>query len=117
MKDGIFYDEEHENPVLKIDRVFFVHKHAISLEYGGPEEGGWWYEMGIPTGFSLGPITDEEAAYEQTRALNELEHERRKVEEEYDYTSVLAKMSNHFAYSVEDYAEPKAYPERRPHYE
>jgi len=97
--------------------MYYVHKHAISLEYGGPEEGGWWYEHGIPTGFSFGPIEDEENAYAQSRALNELEYERREREEKYDFTSVLAKLGNHYAYTVEDFSTPVPYPSTRPHYE
>lgn len=112
---SIFY-EDHPD-VLHIDKVWYVHKHEISLEYGGAEEGGWWYERGWPTGFSFGPLTDEEAAYEQARALNELEHERRKREETYEFTSVMAKMSHHYSYTVEDFATPEAYPKERPHYE
>lgn len=97
-------------------RMFYVHKHDIALQFGGQEEGGWWYESGVPTGFSLGPIEDEEAAYEQARALNGLEHKRAK-QEEYDFTSVLSFKSNHYSYSVHSHATPRPYPETRPHYE
>jgi hypothetical protein len=96
---------------------FWIHKHSVSLEYGGPEEGGWWYTAGIPTDFALGPITDEEDAYEQCRNLNHLERERQEREEQYNFTSVLAKMSVHYEYSVEEFATPRAFPEARPHYE
>lgn len=95
---------------------FYVHKHEVGLEYGGPEEGGWWYDVGVPTGFVLGPLT-EEAAYEQSRALNELEHERQEREEDYDYTSVLSYLSTHYAFSVQDEPTPVPYPQERPHYE
>jgi hypothetical protein len=97
--------------------MYYIHKHQVALEYGGPEEGGWWYTVGIPTGFSLGPIGDEELTYEQCRALNKLEDERREREEKYDFTSVLAKQSNHYSFTVEDFATPVAYPQERPHYE
>lgn len=113
--DYVFFND-HEPPAV-IDKVFYVHKHQVSLEYGGPEEGGWWFDMGIPTGFSLGPISNEEAAYEQARCLNQLEHERREREEKYEYTSVYGKMSNHYDYRVEDFPEPESYPKTRPHYE
>lgn len=96
---------------------YYVHKHQVSLEEGGPEEGGWWYTAGIPTGFSLGPIEDEENAYAQSRALNSLEDERRERAEEYEFTSVLAKMSNHYSFTVEEFPEPVAFPATRPHYE
>lgn len=97
--------------------MYYVHKHQIALQYGGPEEGGWWYESGTPTGFVLGPLNDEEAAYDQSRALNALEHERRKRDEEYDYTSVLAKLSSHYSYMVDTSPTPEPYPTERPHYE
>lgn len=108
--------DQQAEPIY-LDRVYYVHKHSISLEYGGPEEGGWWYELGFPTGLSFGPIVSEDAAYDQARALNELEHERRENEEAYDFTSALAHLSDHYSYSVEDYPVPVAYPETRPHYE
>ena len=113
--NGVFYNDHPE--VCRIEKIYYIHKHDISLEYGGPEEGGWWYTFGMPTGFSFGPITNEEAAYEQARALNNLESDRRKLQEEYDFTSVLAKMSNHYSYEVNDYEVPVVYPESRPHYE
>lgn len=107
----------NEQEPIYLDKVYYVHKHSVSLEYGGPEEGGWWYTVGVPTGFSFGPIVGEDAAYDQARSLNELEHQRRENEEEYDFTSVLAKMSQHFEYSVEDFPTPEFYPKEKPHYE
>ena len=26
----------------------YLNVHVLSLQYGGPEEGGWWYEAGEP---------------------------------------------------------------------
>lgn len=26
--------------------TYFVHVYDVGQEYGGPEEGGWWYEAG-----------------------------------------------------------------------
>jgi hypothetical protein len=112
---SVFYDDHPDTLLIK--EVYWVHKHEVSLQYGGPEEGGWWYDEGYPTGFSFGPFTEEEAAYEQSRKLNELELERREREEMYDYTSVVAYRSNHYSYSVEDFPVPVHYPERKPHYE
>lgn len=97
--------------------MYYIHKHDIVLVYNGPEEGGQYYTSGVPTGFSFGPIEDEENAYDQCRALNELEHERAKREEDYDFTSVLSYLSTHYSYSVEDFEDPAEYPAVRPHYE
>ena len=114
-KDGIFYGEHEEKVWLR--EAYWIHKHEVSLEYGGPEEGGWWYTSGVPTGFSCGPFINEEAAYQECRALNELEHERREREEDYDFSSVLSYRSNHYSYTVENYPEPRVFPETRPFYE
>lgn len=98
--------------------MFYIHKHEITLNYGGPEEGGWWYESGVPVE-DWKPIAfvDEEAAYEQCRQLNTAEKVRQEEEEEYDFTSVLSYRSHHYAYMVDETSEMRAYPEQRPHYE
>lgn len=96
---------------------YYVHKFSVGLQYGGPEEGGWWYDTGFPVESCVYESFDEEDAYEKCRALNDSEHERAEKEEKYGYTSVLAHQSDHYAYSVETDPEAKAYPEERPHYE
>jgi hypothetical protein len=97
---------------------FWLHKHEISQQYGGPEEGGWWFEVGRPVSeWEPLPFYDEERAYECCRTLNAEERERAKREEQYEYTSVLSYMSTHYAYSVSESPQPVAYPESRPHYE
>jgi len=113
----IIKEPSNEPEPIYIDAVYWIHKHSVALHYGGPEEGGWWFDTGVPTGFSFGPIVGEDAAYDQARKMNELEHERREREEDYDYSSVLSYKSDHFSYSVEDYPVPVPYPEFRPHYE
>jgi hypothetical protein len=99
--------------------MYWIHKHSILQEYGGPEEGGWWYERGFPlvTCWQYIPIPVEEWALAICRRLNGAEHVRRDNEEEYEYTSVLSYNSNHYAYSVHEHRMPVPYPERRPHYE
>jgi hypothetical protein len=114
-KKSPFY-EDHPD-VLLIQNVWWIHKYEVALAYGGPEEGGWWFDTGVPTGFTMGPFTDEEAAYEQCRVLNYLEYERAEREETYDYSSVLSYRSNHYSYSVEDSPIAEPYPKVKPHYE
>lgn len=98
--------------------MYYIHKHEVALQYGGSEEGGWWYDTGEPCEdwIPLGPYTTEDAAIEQCRALNEREHERGKSED-YEYSSVLSYKSNHYGYSVHETTVMAPYPERRPHYE
>ena len=32
----------------KLDRGFVVQMYEVGQAYGGPEEGGWWYDFGEP---------------------------------------------------------------------
>jgi len=101
---------------------WYIHKHDIALEYGGPEEGGWYYESGVPVEIeewnpAHHQFEDEDDAYATCRGLNAQEIERRDAEEQYEYTSVLSFRSNHYAYAVEDNPTPYSYPSYRPHYE
>lgn len=97
---------------------WFIHKHEVHLEYGGPEEGDWWFDVGVPVeDFEVMGFVTEEEAYAKCRELNGEEYDRRKREEDYDYSSVLSYKSQHFAYTVEDFPIPVAYPQERPHYE
>lgn len=105
---------------IKLDTtLYYIHKHEVGLQYGGPEEGGWWYESGSPCGdwVPLGPFKSEDEAYAKCRELNDQEHDRAKEEEDYDYTSVLSYRSNHYAYSISETTIMRSYPEHRPYYE
>jgi hypothetical protein len=90
---------------------YFIHKHEVELAYGGPEEGGWWYNIGtpvedwIPEGFAT-----EDEAYERCHELNEQEHERRQREED-------SYRSTHYSYSVHETTVMRPFPETRPRYE
>jgi hypothetical protein len=103
--------------VATTTQTFYIHKFEVWMNYGGPEEGGWWYDAGKPVEARLESFSDEEAAYARCRELNEAEHERAEREEEYDYTSVLAHYSTFYSYKVEEDPEPKPFPEYKPHYE
>lgn len=101
-------------------KTWYIHKHEVALQYGGPEEGGWWYDAGSPDEEwvpAAHAFNSEDEAYAVCRGLNEMEQIRAKQEEDYEYTSVLAYKSSHYAYTVEDHPNPYFYPDRRPHYE
>lgn len=98
--------------------TWYIHKYEVALQYGGAEEGGWWYEVGMPTEMTFGPfIATEDDAFAQCCHANERERERRDKEEDYDYHSVLAYRSTHYSYDVTNDPEPHTYPTSRPHYE
>jgi hypothetical protein len=103
----------------KVTQDWFIHKFQVSQQYGGPEEGGWWYDSGNPVKERCAILIDvtEDLAYAVCRAFNENEHERQKREEDYEYTSVLSYRSQHFSYDVSTSPIAEAYPKERPHYE
>ena len=98
--------------------AYYVHKYETSLAYGGPEEGGWWYDLLTPcddsTDDTQGPFAFEESAYVIARQCNDREHRRRKAEGLRDYTSVLAD-GPYYTFQVNDSPEPDE--PRRPRYE
>ena len=97
---------------------YWVTKYEVEQQYGGPEEGGWWYDSGVPVeDWEPMPFYSEEAAYAKCRELNEQEYERQEKEERYDYTSVLSYRSTHYSYNVDETPDPQPYPKTRPHYE
>jgi len=96
--------------------MYYCHKFEVALQYGGPEEGGWYFNSGEPTGQRIGPFAYEDDAFEKCRELNDIEH-KRSEEQQYGYTSVLAHRSEHFEWDVSDEEKAKPFPEYRPHYE
>lgn len=97
--------------------LYFVHKYSEQQCYGGPEEGGWWYDAGDPVPeWTPLVFTDEEEAYAKCRELHLIEYERRDTEK-ISYTSVLSYRDEFYVYDISSSSEPKSYPERIPHYE
>lgn len=86
---------------------YYVNVYEVDQGYGGPEEGGWWFSIGIPV---------EEACevYETPEAA---EIARKVLAEQYPDTgqqySVLGGAD--YAVQIEDHP-PRAWPETRPHY-
>ena len=94
--------------------TFFVSIYRIDLAYGGPEEGGWWYQCGEPViGPELRAFTsrDEAEAYRDELAagavaeMNEGLPEIHSVNSEGRYVAI-----------IDEDAYPAAYPTERPHY-
>lgn len=90
---------------------------AVFLEdraYGGPEEGGWWYDTGdLVRTVWQGPASQAEAAEVYAERLNKklettLNHGRRPI------SSVLSEGRYRALVCNEP---PASWPEQRPHYE
>ena len=87
--------------------------YAIDRAYGGPEEGGWWYDTG-----TLERIVairhSEEGAFELARRadrlLSHIERDRRDI-------GSMAYGGERHAAEVFETTAPRFFPEERPHYE
>jgi len=92
---------------------YVVAIYLCDQAYGGPEEGGWWFDTGRLERV-LRVFRSAEPAYAYARRANRLLHvlvnrDRREI------TSVLSEGRYH-AETHEDVA-PQSYPDTRPHYE
>ena len=90
--------------------------YEIDRQFGGGEEGGWWYDTGtLNRAFRV--VKNEDKAYETARRANHLirffQDKNRQVR---DVSSVIYSGGRFSAYVFED-ALPACFPEERPHYE
>lgn len=94
-------------------KQYTVAYYEIDRAYGGPEEGGWWYDCGVFQRLSR-TFTNEEAAYKWARRanslLNVLQRDKRSVD------SVLYS-GGRYAAEVYEGLPPHHYPESKPYYE
>lgn len=88
------YSEFGEEPTV-------ITIHLIDQWYGGPEEGGWWYDVGYPVQ-NICIFSKEQAIKELLRIHNVYEGE------EYEEETYDINLSDKYG---------KYYPDRRPHYE
>jgi len=103
--------------------ILFVNAYAVSRHYGGPEEGGWWYDAGEPLASvpieatenetGLAPLDPEQAERirEQLRAQLSEYKTSRASQGRY---SVLG--GDDIEVYIEDHP-AQHFPEQRPHYE
>jgi hypothetical protein len=93
-----------------VDR--YINIYELDRHYGGPEEGGWWYDSGTPVvSLALPDGTHEHEAQEAVDALRMV----------YTYANRMGSVlypEDGYDYSVVLEEEPaKAYPTERPYYE
>lgn len=96
--------------------MFTVAVYLVDRAYGGPEEGGWWYECGVPAdeyacytrGFRL-----ESAAISYASKLND----RYGKEWNEGRVSINSVRSTGGYYAEVCEGNPAAYPAERPRYE
>lgn len=109
---GRGYGEEYERPKQCSCRchqgTYYVNVYALDQGYGGPEEGGWYYECGEPVA-SVPFDTLREAEAEQERLAKRFPTDTR-----FRY-SVRPQGTDHGIYIERHFAAP--FPEHTPRYE
>ena len=91
---------EHEDPTV-------VTVHETYLNYGGPEEGGWWYQAGYPV-LSHCIFSKRQAVQVYVKYFEEYEIEGQpSLGDTTTRSNIDISFSNELA---------KAYPESRPYY-
>ena len=99
-----------ERHFAKPHAQLYVNAYGVVLAFGGPEEGGWWYDAGDP--LASVPVANREQAIEALRTLHG------KLAEQYapDNRWQSSGSTPDLSLCVEDhFAQP--YPAERPHYE
>lgn len=93
--------------------VYIVAVYLIDRAYGGPEEGGWWYETGELVRVIRTFKNEDRAVAHATRMNDLLDATINKGRR--DISSVLS--DGRYCAEVHENLAPRGYPERRPHYE
>jgi hypothetical protein len=116
-----FEETEREAPA---PAFYTVAIYLVTLGYGGPEEGGWWFDRGelvddleLVNGCNLAIpkifVTEEEACKAAEMIQDQLDASVNKGRR--PISSVLS--TGRYHAEVHDGYPPKHYPETRPHYE
>jgi hypothetical protein len=94
--------------------------YEVDRAYGGPEEGGWYFNTGVPSEeyavyTKFFPETDQHAIEVYAEGLRVLVNKVNEEENRRHPSSVLSE-GNYLAVEIHE-GFPKAYPTHKPHYE
>ena len=90
--------------------------YEVGQAYGGPEEGGWWYDTGFRTQTTIVFMGTREQAFARCRHANQLmQRFQRKHTEVYSVSYRGGRYSAQVFKASEEI--PEQYPSVRPHYE
>ena len=110
-------------------KAFCVAIYETNRAYGGPEEGGWWFDCGVPstdpelmkyTKVFCCEVNESDSLFpdevrEYRRKLIEIAEEENKKESRYPTGSVLC--NGYLSADITEGSYPKPYPSEVPHYE
>jgi hypothetical protein len=93
--------------------MYVIGFYELDREYGGPEEGGWWYDTGeLVRPFAI--VRNYDQANAKCRRANKLlDHIQRHKRS----TGSVAYRGGRYAAMVFEDNLPKHHPQERPHYE
>jgi len=91
--------------------MLYVNAYSVQRCYGGPEEGGWWFDAGEPI---EGIVLPEGSTQEQIEAAKQQLYEKHGWASKYSRSSVLG--DEDFEVYVESQL-GTAFPTTRPRYE
>lgn len=104
--DAARIKRDRQEYIASFNGKFYVNVYEVSRCYGGPEEGGWWFDTGEPVDSTL--YTDYSAALDAMEALRD----------SYPDTGRSSSVLGGEDYRVTVERHPAAsYPTERPHYE
>lgn len=87
--------------------------YEIDRAYGGPEEGGWWYDCGYLVR-AFRALPSREAAYAEARRANGL---MQRLQRNHRSVGSVVYDGGRFEARVYQRTAPQHFPERRPVYE
>lgn len=102
--------------VVATHQGYRLNEYEVTREYGGPEEGGWWYTRYSPTGRSqiLSPLCTEREAFEvREQVMLDVELDNR----ENNPRGIFSMAGSYDLTWLVETHEPRMQPATRPHYE
>lgn len=110
------HDQDCSFAEPKAKTSYIVAVYDCAQQWGGREEGGWWYDAGSLVRV-IRVFRNEERAYDYCRKLNTRLNSRAfgPNQGKREYTSVIS--DGEFRAMVFEGTAPQGFPERRPRYE
>lgn len=109
-----YQEEVHSVPLC--NGRFMVAIYEISRHYGGPEEGGWWYDSGDLVRLVC-VSKNEHDAYRKAGRMQHLWHLFNDKRKNYRNRYSMAYSGGDYQFMVYAGLPPMHFPEVRPHYE
>lgn len=109
---------EDDDVIAREPTALVVAVYETDRRYGGPEEGGWYYDAGeLRRVVRVFRPHQKVQAYSLARRINRALDYKRRQDPHYRSPSSVLYAGGHLEAEVHKNTAPEFYPERRPHYE